>query len=409
MTDRTIERVRAYIVAIEVPDRPAFVTPPPRRHRFVPVAAALAVFAVLFIVVVRPDQVLLAPGSADGGTGQAWTFPDQFAAYSYLTASVSESPPGPVIAYYHQGCGCELFDFPQTLVLSAFTDRYRRVDVAENNSGPALLSPAGDRVAVGSRIPLTGLSLVDLVTGQTKLFETPRPFMPVAWSPNFRYIAGVWQGWQHDGGPLMLFEVDTGRVTQLGYLDVSMAAFSPDGSELAVQNGNELLVIDLFGNVRRKLSTGPQLLLNGSSWSPDGKLLITWQDGHGLSFADATGTGAPVPAPLGIGGPQGAAWISERKVLTSGEGLIESDVDTGVSRVISRFNSGPFDNFHMGQMQFAYAMLPIVQVRSAGWFTDRGPLNTWLQLISAGLVLAVLTWLVLRLRRRARARQASSL
>lgn len=408
MTDRTIERVRAYIVAIEVPQRPAFVTPPPRRHRLVPVAAALAVFAVLFIVVVRPDRVLFQAASDGGSSSQTWAFPDQFAAYSYLTASVSESPPGPVIAYYNHGYGVELFDYPQQLVLSAFTDRYRRVDVAEASPGSALLSPTGDRVAVGSRIPVTGLSIVDMLTGQTKLFETPHPFMPVAWSPNFRYIAGVWQGWQHDGGPLMLFEIDTGRVTQLGYEDVSMAAFSPDGSELAIQNGNELLVIDLFGAVRRKLGSGPQLLLNGASWSPDGKLLMTWQNDHGISFADATGTGSPVPTPLGIGGPQGAAWITERKVLTSGEGLIESDVDTGVSRVISRFNSGPFDNFHMGQMQFAYAMLPIVQVRSTGWFTDRGPLSTWLQLISAGLVLALLTWLALRQVRRARALRASS-
>ena len=109
--------------------------------------------------------------------------PRELAGYSYLTGSVSSSPPGPAVALFQHGYGVEFMDFPQAVVLGAGGDTYRRVDVAEGRAGaetqgdpaPMLLSPDGRYVAVGDHdTDDPDVAVVDLTTGETTTHALPR-------------------------------------------------------------------------------------------------------------------------------------------------------------------------------------------------------------------------------------------
>ncbi|MGZ5404068.1 MAG: hypothetical protein ACXWDL_05420, partial [Nocardioides sp.] len=85
------------------------------------------------------SMVLLLPLAVDVSAREAAvavTLPDRLAGYSYLTGDVSEAPPGRVMALYQHGFGVEFMDFPQAVVLAADVDLYRRLDAAEDRSGP---------------------------------------------------------------------------------------------------------------------------------------------------------------------------------------------------------------------------------------------------------------------------------
>jgi len=200
--------------------------------------------------------VLTAAGATTpAGPGEV-AVPDQLASYSHVTGSVSASAPGRATALFQHGFGVELLDLPQAVVLGADGDSYRRVDAAEDRAGaetqgdpaPMLLSPDGTKVAVGDHD--TGnpdVVVVDLLTGTTTTHPLPtgRSVIPVAWSRDGRTLA-------HLLSPAPTDPYSGGRITgQVGLLDLTddtalvlpedeatAAAFSPDGSELAVEQAD---------------------------------------------------------------------------------------------------------------------------------------------------------------------------
>lgn len=400
----------------------------------------LALLPALVVALLPGDG----PAAADHGVAAG--IPDRMAGYSYLTGDVSDSPPGRAVALFQHGWGVEFMDFPQAVAVGAHGDVYRRVDLAEDRAGPEtqgdpapmLLSPEGTRVVVGDHdSDRLDLAVLDLGDGEVTTHALPEGHsaVPVAWSPDGRlvaYLAGATPTNPYSGMPIEgdvgLLDVSSGEVhTLAGATEVSTAAFSPDGSELAVQRsstaGGTVEVFDLEGGGRRSLDLPAGHQLGGAdAWSPDGALLATsrvpfpcldlveearwtacqeeWESiPDVIAFVAATGRPTEVPEPL-----EGAVaesrrvlgWASPREVLvlsarTDGDG---SDPDEfWVNRVslddgaIERLSVVPTGgNYGVGRFQLATSLVPDLQVRSAGE-PDRGrwpmPLRVALALVAA--------------------------
>jgi hypothetical protein len=364
-----------------------------------------------------------------------YALPEELAGYSYVTGSVSSSPPGPAVALFQHGFGVEFMDFPQAVVLGAGGDSYRRVDVAEDRAGaetqgdpaPMLLSPDGQYVAVGDHDSAEpDVAVVDLTTGETSTYDLPqgRSVIPVAFSA--------------DGGSLAMLLSDeptnpyrgeriTGDVGVLDLADGSTevidvdgtgaaAAFSPDGTEIGVERASprELSLIALGdgGSERRLPLDGA--LAGPTAWSPDGGLLaITTVEPAlgapgadepgipvGLSFVDPSGGGGDAPAPLTLpltGPGRVLGWDGTEAVLVLL--AVEDDDAYTVSRVpldgsqpTTLMRMDDMGSYGVGRFQLAAAAgdrLEVVDPSDVG----RGP---WplLQRISAAVLAGLLVWLV---------------
>lgn len=306
-------------------------------------------------------------------------FPSRVAGYSYLTDDVADSPSGRAVALFQHGFGVEFLDSPQAVVISAGGDRYRRVGVAEErhgaetqgDPGPMLLSPDGAHVAVGHHdTSAPDIALVDLTTGQTRYLPVRggRSVIPLAWSADSRQVAYTSSAeptnphsGEPNGGPVGILETKTGQAHLLPGLRAQAIAFSPDGSELAVQaeaSGDpekstarpgagtrgaptKVEIVGLDGRTHRSLTLPVGHSLDGpNAWSPDGALIATRNDAwscqqpegdydeakvqaceerrEATAFVDASGRGASTPASLrgGVAGSSGVlGWTGEREVL----------------------------------------------------------------------------------------------
>lgn len=364
-----------------------------------------------------------------------YAVPQELADYSYVTGSVSSSPPGPAVALFQHGFGVEFMDFPQAVVLGAGGDSYRRVDVAEDRAGaetqgdpaPMLLSPDGRYVAVGDHDTAEpDVAIVDLTTGETSTDDVPqgRSVIPVAFAD--------------DGGSLAMLLSDeptnpyrgeriTGDIAVLDLSDGSTevidvdgagatAAFSPDGTEIAVERASprELSLIPLGdgGSGRRLPLDG--VLAGPTAWSSDGRLLaITTvepalgapgpdQPGIpvGLSFVDPSGGADDTPAPLTLpltGPGRVLGWDGTEAVLVLL--AVEDDDAYTVSRVpldgsepTTLMRMDDMGSYGVGRFQMAAAAGGRLEVVDPSG-VDRGP---WplLQRISAAVLAGLVGWLV---------------
>ena len=414
----------------------------------VPLVVGLCVSGVVFALGAQHER----PGP-DAGT---YAVPEDLAGYSYVTGSVSASPPGPAVALFQHGYGVELMDFPQAVVLGAGGDSYRRVDVAEGRAGgetqgdpaPMLLSPDGRYVAVGDHVTdEPDVAIVDLTTGTTATHALPqgRSVVPVAWSA--------------DGGSLamLLSSEPTNpysgeRITgDIGLLDLSddstevldlddagaAAAYSPDGSELAVERADPrgLSVVTLDDGSTRSLPLDG-VLAGPTAWSPDGRLLaITTLDAptvpdveplgapNGLAFLDATGAGGEVPGEvaLPVSGPgRVLAWNGAGEVVMllevrePGESYGDDEatlsavpLDGSAPRTLMELDG--LASYGVGRFQLAAAAGDRLTVVDPGG-VDRGPwpLPGRLALsVLAGLLAWALAWVVVRIARRLGRRRAA--
>ncbi|MFG1920709.1 TolB family protein [Cryptosporangium sp. NPDC048952] len=126
--------------------------------------------------------------------------------------------------------------------------------------------------------------ITDLVTGKSTRSTVPGTgsARPIAWSPDGRKLLvqvaaapdhGPWVG-----GDLNLLDVESGDVRRLAGLGsepvnrANLAAFSPNGNRVAVQVGDALQVIDLRNRTTRTLTRlGADRRLAGiGAWSPSG-------------------------------------------------------------------------------------------------------------------------------------------
>jgi hypothetical protein len=370
-----------------------------------------------------------------GSAGAAATpaVPGSMAGYSHLTGSVSSSPPGPAVALWQHGYGVELLDFPQAVVLGAGGDSYRRVDVAEERAGsetqgdpaPMLLSPDGTRVAVGDHdVERPDVVVVDLTTGETSRHALPagRSVVPVAWSSDGETLASLvsdeatspYSGGRITGS-IALLDVpdDSAEVLELDG-SATAAAFSPDGSELAVEQSGGITVVDLQDGHRRSLEVDG-VLAGPAAWSPDGRLLaVTTVEPtsappgvdapgvpSGLSFVDATGAAAavPDPLPLDLSGPgRVLGWAGEAEVLTvladgaDDQTLSVVPLDGAEPRPLMRMSD--LGSYGVGRFQLASSLTGSLEVVDPD-SVDRGP---WPWALRGVLAFAagLLAWFVAR-------------
>lgn len=369
--------------------------------------------------------------------------PKTMAGYSHLTGTVSSSAPGPAVALWQHGYGVELLDFPQAVVLGAGGDSYRRVDVAEERAGaetqgdpaPMLLSPDGTRVAVGDHdVERPDVVVVDLTTGETSRYGLPagRSVVPVAWSSDGEALASLvsdeatnpYSGGRITGSIALLdLPDDSAEVLELDG-SATAAAFSPDGSELAVEQSGGITVVDLQDGDRRSLEVDG-VLAGPAAWSPDGRLLaVTTVEPtsappgveapgvpSGLSFVDADGRDAtvPDPLPLDLSGPgRVLGWAGDAEVLT----VLANGADDQTLSVVPLDGADPrplmrmsdLGSYGVGRFQLASSVAGSLEVVDPDG-VDRGPWPWALRgvlTITAGL----LAWFVARrfLRGRVRTR-----
>ncbi len=390
-------------------------------------------------VVAGTVVVLTGVGGSPTAAGTP-TVPEVMAGYSHLTGSVSSSPPGPVVALWQHGYGVELLDFPQAVVLGAGGDSYRRVDVAEERAGaetqgdpaPMLLSPDGTRVAVGDHdVERPDVVVVDLTTGETTTYALPagRSVVPVAWSSDGEALASLvsheatspYSGGRITGSVALLDLPDDS--TEVLALDGSAtaAAFSPDGSELAVEQSGGITVVDLQDGNRRSLEVDG-VLAGPAAWSPDGRLLAVTTvepvdappgvdapgSPSGLSFVDAGGRGrdVPGPVPLDLTGPgRVLGWTGPAEVLTvlavpgsdtccgpDEQTLSAVPLDGAEPRTLMRMTN--LASYGVSRFQLASSVAGSLEVVDPD-AVDRGP---WPWALRAVLALAagLLAWLLTR-------------
>jgi hypothetical protein len=405
---RVREAVRGYVDRLPVPPAPPLPQVPRRSpaRRLTPLAAAVAAGLVLLAIVLIPGiggEGELTPAEAPDGPP---TLPDRIARYSYLTGHVSDSPPGRAIMVYDQGIGVELADFPQSLLLGADGDVYRRVDAAEwrgyqymlGGSAPVLLSPDGSRIAIGTVRGARNVLLQDLTTGDVTTLDCPllRDIKPLSWSSDGRYLVAIETERYNVRGRLVVFDISIPQCTRLGgFDDATMAAMSPDGTEVAVQLSGEILILGRAdGRVRRTLATDQQVVIDdGAAWSPDGRWLAVHvmngqQPTPQIRFIDVSGGGRE-RQPVDAGrGPMMGWTASDRIVIQDGLEILELDVETGARTRLTRLDEGPGDNYHHGDISFARNLLLGIQSRPAGP-AKRGLWPLWLRLLIAGVLIIV--------------------
>jgi hypothetical protein len=394
-----------------------------------PGLAAAAVLAVLTVAAAAAPGLLAGPDraqTADSGSPPA--LPSRLAGVSPVTAPVSAAPPGTAILAYGQGASApRRLRLGQTVVLGRDGRTYRRVDEAERRGGPAevgtwqdapvLLSPDGNRVAVGSVGDVETVAVVDLRTGATRHYpaRSRGPVDVLAWSPDGGRLGYLARG--PDRGGFEILDLSTGGSTPVRVPPVPEAyeggpamAFSPDGRRVAVQADGlspyeqawDVWIEDLDGGPPRRLHTpmGTRLVPS-AAWSPDGRwLAVTDNAAAGkrpgeVRFLDPDGRAAP-PAPVGI--PRATVtvlgWRSPTSLLLTEEEATDAPTlfevrlgRAGEVREISRTEPGRLGLTTTYRMRAATALLPAAQVRPA---TDpaRGPWPWWLRLYAAGVFLA---------------------
>ena len=429
------------------PNPPAKTNQPRRRlaRWLVPLAVVVALIAGVSYL---PGLLTPAPDAAPPVSGPP-ILPRTLPNHSLFTAPVSQDPTGPAIALYGHGGLVDGLDVPQAIAVGRDGRTTRRVDLAEDRGGnpwldlaalgiaPMLLSPDGTKVAVGAlrSSAKASLAIVDLSTGDTREVTVGRnrDVEPLAWSPDLRQIAYVDttadaadHEYRRRPGKLVLLDLRTGTKTTVpGVRTPSTAAWSPDSTRLAVQNANEIRIVDLDGRTVLDLPAGKNVWLNGTAaWSPDGAWLAALREpemyedaDYELRFLDPTGSGRTPPKTRVLDGfPDIVGWRSADALLifdTDDVTLYEHTLNGGHRR-FAAFNPSQGDVAQPHYIQLATNLLPDLRVEDTGDL-DRGPWPWWAWVGSAFLtmmattmvlvliVLLSLPYLVRLGRRRARA------
>ena len=260
--------------------RPA---PGPRRDLVggvaLPLVTALATAALL-------APLTEAPAAPAGAVG----FPERIASYSWWTPHLAPAQIEAATMLYQNGFGVELGDIPQSVVLGADGTTYRRLAAAEDRGIPAdqgdpaqsLLSADGTFVVVGGQGRDGSVDVVDLAGLDTRSVAVGdgRSAVPLSIDASGRRVLLLTSGEELSRyadpalelrGELALLDLATSRLTpyELPGPAVS-AAISPDGSLVAVDTEDAMLVLDAEdGRIRheRERLAGP---LGDDAWSPSG-------------------------------------------------------------------------------------------------------------------------------------------
>jgi hypothetical protein len=393
-------------------------TPPPihpvparlwQRRWFAPAMAVAAVVVVTAVVTLLPRSVVGWTGPTSTTTDPA--LPKEFAGPSLLAAPVREAPPGPVAALIGYSEVPIIGDIGggQGLAVAVNGQDYRALP----GSGTSLLSPDGGQLIVGGH---GALDLIDLRTGSTRTYRVGAGDLnPAAFSPDGRLVV-----YQHEeAGPTttgdcpqaVLIDLATGRRTTLTRDNGCEAAFSPDGKRIAVQIGEEIVLMDTTGRTLRRLPATANTfggydasarLDSPHAWSPDGRFLAVRFGGDPRIGFLALNKGDTPPAPLDATVANFIGWIDPQHVVTfdhrdaeADDVLVRHALTGNASHVISTYPNG------LGMVEDIAADLLPQLVAVDGGSPDYGP---WPNLLNRTIIGAtiLLAGLILISRRRQR-------
>lgn len=337
--------------------------------------------------------------------------------WSHLTADVAQAPVGRALVLHLQGAGVGFGDGPQAVLVGADGRSVRTLDEAVRRNAPAaggpapsVLSPDGTTVAIGDlRVgaPRPDLALVDLATGETRTVLVPDTgtavgFVPLAWSSDGTQLAQLLPVPAPDTtgstvGRVVVVDVGTRLTHEVpGAEDAVAATFSRDGSRLAVQAADRLLLLDpLTGEGSALAVPFGRTLAGGQAWSPDGAFLALTDGAGRLEFLPVV-PDAVVPTAVEAAGDV-LGWLSPTELLhlAAGSGpeddlrVVRTDLETGAS---STWTTIPTADGDLGVADVSLATgLLADAVAVPGEGGDRGPwpLPARLGLVLLGAVLAV--------------------
>jgi hypothetical protein len=336
-----------------------------------------------------------------------------------------DGPFGRAVALYSNGTGHEDFGFWQIIVAGADRNAVRRIDLPKSLWGGTVaerLTPDGTKVIAGD--PHGIIAVIDLLTGARRTYPVAHDIetAPVAVSADGRRVAFLSGNRRQGEGTLFVLDLTTGEISAPLGRDVMGAAFSPDGTRLAVQSPGMIRVIRLDGTVLREVPIAAETLLAGAqAWSPDGALLVTIHYERGYVFLDpASGEESPVTLPSELlpncWGDAVLGWRSPTTVLlstgdvegTTSNLITEVNLADGRRQVLSRFAVGALDDLAVCDVQLATALVPELTLRP-GTNPDRGPWPAWAQITAAtGGTLVLLPLALWGFRRHRHARRPSA-
>ena len=375
---------------------------------------ALVVVAVAAVLLVIPQ--LAAPLLPSESRGPV--FPARVGSYSWWTSPLSPAAITAASVVYQNGVGVEFLDFPQAVVLAAEGDAYRRLTLAEQRSTPddqgdpaqTLLSADGTFALVAGA---SGEGAVELLTfagmdqrtlpvgdgvsaipvsidaaGRSALLLTSDASLSPYTDVSFRLHAG-----------LARLDLETGDLRPYALGDVHAAAISPDGSRIVADTDRGLVLVGAASG--EPTETGlllSQAALDGDAWSPDGRQIAVL-DGDVLRILDATRPGVEHTAAVAaVEYGSVIGWRDAETVLLhamTADGSNESrflwvDASTGAAE--------PFSAYAPDFTGAALAVPDVARHLVADWEVadrrpDRGPLSLVAALV-AGLPFIVLAGLV---------------
>jgi len=316
-----------------------------RRPRLTAVAIAVAAVAVPIGWLGLSGHLPLVGGAPT--VTRSPSLPERIGAPGKWSPSITHAPIDGASVVFGDG-DWGLDNLPDdTALTAARSDAYRRVpNSAVAIAGiTAILSPDGRRLAVEN-------GFIDVTTGHVVRLAPKRSGdyrEPEAWSPDGRELAtveytepdflppltytGAWTN-PATRASLAVVDVASGHETRIADLNLTtpydgwLAAFSPDGSKLAYQSGDQVVVVTRSGQAvsRFTVANGTRLAGKGA-WT---------RDGSGLALVAET--------PCGCGRTYDSRWT-----------MTVVDADTGAARATS------------------YVLDGVVAIRLLGWSPTSEP------------------------------------
>jgi hypothetical protein len=263
-----------------------------------------AVLVVVAVVVALPLATKGAAGPVTDGGGRA-ALPTEVYGGWWWQASVRDHPAGRAVFALSgtgRGAGGYFENTRGAVTLVGRSGAYRVQRYAEPVTAgrTVLLSPDGGalaatvpdrksgksivRVPAASATPSAtprsgqGVWITDLSTGRTGAIPVPGSagLTTLGWSPQGTVLALYDR--DPGGGRVLRLDVNTGATRTLLDVrsspgDTPRAAWSPDGSRLAVQWGTALWAVDVDSGATRVLTVGGALLAGPGAFSGDGSTL----------------------------------------------------------------------------------------------------------------------------------------
>ncbi|WP_170323993.1 TolB family protein [Cryptosporangium phraense] len=326
-------------------------------------------------------------GSADDPT----VLPRTLAGPALTTVAATMDSPGRgalIVSYPDRPVAGDIFGTQEVLVGPG--NSYRTVPIG------TLIDPRGRYVVLpGAHGTLTRLNLADRTERRYRAPSEPGHTIPVAISPDGTRV--LYGASSDPGNPqvehLHLLDLRSGATRDL-HTKAMTAAFSPDGTKVAIGNDGESVILDPATGGRTPGPLGRRLA-GDDAWSPDGRTLAYQENGE-LTVTLAPVDDSTEPVTLTDAG-QFVGWRDPRTILVFDYGGTVSTVSGGTRTVVMTMPQSTGVEDAAGAL---VAGLRFTETASP----DRGPwqLRFRWPLLAAAAALAATAALVVRRVRRVR-------